>query len=109
VVEGPDLLVDAHHPDRYGGTGMPVDPAVVAGVARRWRVLLAGGLSAGSVGQVVTRVRPWGVDVASGIERARGRKDHALLVAFVRAVRAATARETGNGDVRTGEVETGEI
>ena len=102
--EGPDLLVDAYHPARYGGTGLPLDPAVARAAIGRTagrRVLLAGGLAPESVGQVVATLRPWGVDVSSGVEREPGRKDRARVKAFIDAVREAE-REKGdrrsNGD-----------
>jgi phosphoribosylanthranilate isomerase len=101
---GPDLLVDAYHPASYGGTGLPLDAAVARAAIGRTagrRVLLAGGLTPESVGQVVATLRPWGVDVSSGVECEVGRKDHARVEAFIAAVREAE-REKGdrrsNGD-----------
>ncbi len=54
-------------------------------------VLVAGGLDAGNVGAVIRRLRPAGVDVASGVERAPGIKDRALLEGFFAAVKEADA------------------
>ncbi len=85
----PQLLVDAYHPQRYGGTGRLADLDVARALARRSRLLLAGGLTPQNVGAAIAYVRPWGVDVSGGVERERGRKDHALLRAFVQAARAA--------------------
>jgi phosphoribosylanthranilate isomerase len=76
------LLADTADPTRHGGTGraLPIE-AVPRDLARR--LFVAGGLSADSVTDVVRRLRPLGVDVCSGVERAPGIKDHALLKRFV--------------------------
>jgi phosphoribosylanthranilate isomerase len=87
---GPQVLLDAYDPRAYGGTGQKADWAAAAQVAERFpRTLLAGGLTPKNVRDAVAAVRPWGVDVASGVEAAPGRKDHAKVRAFVRAVRGA--------------------
>jgi phosphoribosylanthranilate isomerase len=83
----PQLLLDAYHPERFGGTGLPVDLAVAQPVAAQCRLLLAGGLTPDTVGAAIEAVRPWGVDVSSGVERTVGTKDHARIEAFIRAVR----------------------
>lgn len=87
---GDEVLVDAFVPGRLGGTGVRVAPALVAPLARARRVILAGGLTPANVAEAVAAVRPWGVDVASGVERAPGVKDTELVRAFVAAARAAT-------------------
>lgn len=84
----PQFLLDAYHPQQFGGTGIPADLVVARLLASRFRLLLAGGLRPETVGPAIEQVRPWGVDVASGVERARGIKDHARLRAFIEAVRA---------------------
>ncbi|HEX5695118.1 MAG TPA: phosphoribosylanthranilate isomerase [Acidimicrobiia bacterium] len=71
-----------------GGTGRAADWARLAGLARRDRMILAGGLSPANVGEAVSRVRPLGVDVSSGIESRPGVKNPQLMTAFVRAARA---------------------
>jgi phosphoribosylanthranilate isomerase len=85
--DGPDLLVDAFHPQAYGGTGRRADWETAAVLAARYRLLLAGGLNPANVAAAVARVRPWGVDVSSGVESAPGRKDHAALAAFIAAAK----------------------
>lgn len=87
-------LLDAAVPGTYGGTGHTADWALCAAfiglpAPGSHRVMLAGGLTPETVGAAVRIVRPWGVDVASGIERAPGVKDAARMTAFVQAVRAA--------------------
>lgn len=84
---GPDLLLDAYHPDAFGGTGQRVDWDIAAALAPTCRLLLAGGLHPANVAEAVARVQPWGVDVSSGVEIAPGRKDHAVLRAFIAAVK----------------------
>ncbi len=86
----PQLLLDAYHPRMAGGTGQLVDLNLARQAAGRVsRLMVAGGLTPENVGEVVQRVRPWAVDVSSGVEAERGRKDHAKMRAFVSAVRAA--------------------
>ncbi len=83
----PQVLLDAAHPSLWGGTGLRADEHLARALARTWRLLLAGGLTPENVAAVVQRVRPWGVDVASGVESAPGRKDAARVRAFVRAAK----------------------
>ncbi len=73
----------------YGGTGITVDWDVAGTFAARNRVMLAGGLTADTVGDAIRCVRPLGVDVSSGVELAPGRKDHKKVAAFIRAAREA--------------------
>jgi phosphoribosylanthranilate isomerase len=84
----PQMLMDAYHPQQLGGTGIPADLAVARFLALHLRLLLAGGLTPETVGPAIDQVRPWGVDVSSGVERAKGIKDHARVRTFVEAVRA---------------------
>jgi phosphoribosylanthranilate isomerase len=84
---GVDLLADAADPVLPGGTGRRYDENLVAGLARRRRVIVAGGLNPDNVAEVVRRVRPWGVDVAGGVESSPGLKDHARVARFVAAAR----------------------
>jgi phosphoribosylanthranilate isomerase len=89
-VRGQGLIVlDAHDPVRHGGTGRTIDWTRAAAVAAARRVILAGGLTAVNVGDAIRCVRPFGVDVASGIEDAPGVKNPAAMRAFVAAVHQA--------------------
>ncbi len=87
----PSLLLDAYHPDLYGGTGeqasIEVALAVTAAVPR---LMLAGGLKPENVGGIVRQAQPWGVDVASGVEfdGQPGRKDAMKMRDFVQAAKA---------------------
>jgi len=81
--DGPQLLLDAYHPQLHGGTGQVGDWAIAAALAPRYRILLAGGLTPDNVRQAVRQVRPWGVDVSSGVEAAPGQKDHDKVRRFV--------------------------
>jgi phosphoribosylanthranilate isomerase len=72
------------------GAGERADWSVAAGLARRTQLVLAGGLDPSSVADAVRTVRPFGVDVSSGVERERGAKDPELIRAFIRAAREAT-------------------
>jgi len=85
----PALLIDASVTGAYGGTGVTADWAAAAELSRQFPLLLAGGLTAENVAAAIERVRPWGVDTASGVESAPGRKDAAKMKAFVQAVREA--------------------
>lgn len=68
------LLVDAHDPERRGGTGARADWDAAAVLATSRRILLAGGITPANVVEAVTRVRPFGIDVSSGVEDAPGIK-----------------------------------
>ena len=87
--EPPALLVDASVEGFYGGSGVTADWNGAAELARRYPLLLAGGLNPENVAGAVQQVKPWGVDVASGVEAGPGRKDADKIKAFVNAVRSA--------------------
>ena len=89
--QGPRLLIDAYRPGEYGGTGQRADWAIAAQLARLRSILLAGGLNPDNVAEAVRTVRPWGVDVSSGVERAPGVKDHEAIRAFVTQAKQAFA------------------
>ena len=83
------VLVDAYVPGLPGGTGMAIDDDLLDACPPLPRLILAGGLAPSNVAERIARIRPWMVDVASGVESAPGRKDPNLVAAFVRAVRSA--------------------
>jgi phosphoribosylanthranilate isomerase len=83
------LLLDVHDPVARGGTGRTIDWAAAADLAARREILLAGGLTPDNVADAVARVRPFGIDVSSGVERAPGIKDHERLKALFEAVHDA--------------------
>ena len=84
------FLVDG---PRGGGRGIPADLDRAARAARLGPAILAGGLRPDTVAAAVRCVRPFAVDVSSGVDAAPGRKDPALVTSFLAAVRAADARE----------------
>lgn len=79
------VMLDAPGP----GGGVPFDWAAVGDLVTRHRILIAGGLRPDNVAEAVRRVRPWGVDVASGVETRPGQKDPGVIARFVAAARAA--------------------
>jgi phosphoribosylanthranilate isomerase len=85
--EPPAFLVDASVKGVYGGSGVTADWNGAAELAEKYPLLLAGGLTPENVAEAVSRVKPWGVDVASGVESAPGKKDAGKMVEFVKAVR----------------------
>lgn len=80
----PRLLLDAYDPKAYGGTGKKADWHAAAEVARQYpNLLLAGGLSVENVAEAIRTVRPWGVDVSTGVEASPGRKDPRKIQKFI--------------------------
>ena len=86
------ILLDAIDPVSRGGTGTRVDWIAAADVAKSRRVVLAGGLTPENVSEAVTVVRPFGVDVSSGVERSPGIKDEDKVRRFVTEARQAFER-----------------
>jgi len=81
-------LLDAFHEDAYGGKGAVFDWELIpAGLQRP--LVLSGGLDAANVAEAVRRVRPWAVDVSSGVEAGKGIKDAAKIAHFIREVKNA--------------------
>ena len=84
-------LVDAYHEQLYGGTGKSFDWKLIPRDLAR-PVILSGGLTPENVGAAVRQVRPWAVDVSSGVETAKGVKDAAKIAAFISGVKNENAR-----------------
>jgi phosphoribosylanthranilate isomerase len=82
------VLIDAYVSGQAGGTGSAVADEVVDSIPALPRLIFAGGLTPENVVARISRVRPWMVDVASGVESTAGRKDLERVGAFIRAVRA---------------------
>jgi phosphoribosylanthranilate isomerase len=80
------LLLDTYDPARAGGTGVSFDWSLIP-ASLPLPIVLAGGLTPDNVAQAVRHVRPWAVDVSSGVEQAKGIKDAAAIAAFVRGAR----------------------
>jgi phosphoribosylanthranilate isomerase len=80
------VLIDAATP----GSGQVFDWALLGDLTARHRVVLAGGLRPDNVGQAITTVAPWGVDVSSGVESGPGTKDVRLVRSFIEEARAAS-------------------
>lgn len=79
------LLLDAYHPDAKGGTGQRFDWGLIPKECSR-PIILAGGLEPGNVRQAVETVRPYAVDVSSGVESGKGIKDAEKMTVFVNEV-----------------------
>lgn len=84
------LLLDTHKQGMYGGTGQTGDWQSAHAIARKYPVLLAGGLTPDNVAQAVHQVQPWGVDVSSGVEQSGspGVKDPQKIAQFCQAARS---------------------
>lgn len=84
------FVLDAFSEDAYGGTGTVTDWNVAAEAAQSFSFLLAGGLTPENVQEAIKKVLPYGVDVSSGVEASRRKKDPARINAFIRAVKLVT-------------------
>lgn len=85
------VLVDAHVVGKYGGTGQTAPWDLLANFVRRPipNLILAGGLTPHNVAEAIRIVRPWAVDVASGVESGPGKKDHDKMRRFIENAKAA--------------------
>ncbi|MDY6982327.1 MAG: phosphoribosylanthranilate isomerase [Pseudomonadota bacterium] len=77
------ILVDAWHEEQYGGTGISFDWSLVGSAISNHRLILAGGLKPANVARAIEQVRPWAVDVSSGVESAPGIKDNSRIEQFI--------------------------
>lgn len=102
------LLLDAAVPGAYGGTGAMTDWQRAAEMAAARRVVLAGGLHPDNVVEAIRTVRPWGVDVSSGVETEPGRKSRAKIEAFARALAPYRVGEL-RGSARPSATESGSM
>jgi phosphoribosylanthranilate isomerase len=87
------VLVDAADPVRRGGTGVKVDWGRAAGIARAHRIVLAGGLTPENVVEAIETVRPYGVDVSSGVEDSPGVKNVDKIERFLTSARSAFGKQ----------------
>ncbi len=103
----PAVLLDAHHPEKLGGSGATFPWSWVSEAQRRgelaeWpRIVLAGGLNPDNVAAAVRTVRPWAVDVSSGVEESPGKKDRDKVMAFVRHARSPAEENDYGSPPRT--------
>lgn len=81
------FVIDAYSESAYGGTGQTTDWSLAAEAAKTAAILLAGGLTSENVGEAIAKVRPYGVDVSSGVEASPGKKDHAKVKVFIQAAK----------------------
>ncbi len=89
-LQSPTLLIDTYHPTLRGGTGKTGDWTISAELAQKVPgLMLAGGLHADNVAEAVRLVRPFAVDVASGVEASPGKKDPTLVRAFIQNAKSA--------------------
>ena len=77
------FLLDAYAPDALGGTGLMFNWDIAVEAKQFGRIILAGGLTPENVQQAIKHVRPYAIDVSSGVEREKGRKDHQKLKIFI--------------------------
>ncbi len=87
------VLLDTAAPDKYGGTGTTFDWNIARPIVKQFQVIIAGGLNPGNVGRAIKILKPWGVDVSTGVET-KGAKDMKKAIKFIEAVREADASQT---------------
>lgn len=87
------ILLDGFRPGLHGGTGAKVDWALARRAGRYANIILAGGLTPDNVEEAIAAAQPYAVDVASGVEAKPGKKDAALVRAFMQAVERANGNK----------------
>jgi phosphoribosylanthranilate isomerase len=85
------FLLDSNAREKYGGTGRAFDWKLAQPVAEQFSTIIAGGLTPENVAEAIRTIKPWGVDVSTGVET-RGTKDMTKVIKFIEAVRKADAR-----------------
>ena len=95
------FLLDAPDHDRFGGTGKTFDWNQAIPIKRLRPIILAGGLRAGNVATAIRTVRPYGIDVCSGVERRPGEKDRTKVVEFMKEVIHAASNLSDEDAART--------
>jgi phosphoribosylanthranilate isomerase len=87
---GATFLLDTYRPNAHGGTGLSFDWKLVKKYIPDYRIIIAGGLDAENVGRVIEKYAPYGVDVASGVEKEPGIKDPEKIRSFILNARKAS-------------------
>ena len=87
------FLLDSNAREKYGGTGLTFDWNLARPIAEKFPVIIAGGLNPENVGRAIKLIKPWGVDVSTGVET-KGAKDMKKIFKFIEAVRKADASQT---------------
>ena len=83
------FLLDAYSPESFGGTGRTFNWDIALDAKQFFRVILAGGLNPDNIKDAVRHVRPYGVDVSSGVEKEKRKKDHARMRLFIERAKGA--------------------
>ena len=81
------ILFDTYSEEEYGGTGRSFDWEILKGLSLPSKIILSGGLTPDKVSEAVKIVRPYAVDVSSGVEDKPGKKDHMKIKRFIEAIK----------------------